>query len=472
VKVVFVGYNIDGISPFAYPSTADLADIKSWLRRAYPASTLIVSSGVVDAQANNLTGHFTCSDLNDALGAIRLVEVTRGGVDPLTHYYGLVSDKYFLMAGCSTVPDTPDARVVASGAAGNPAHHPEYPSIYWDKSSIFTGWYAGHELAHTFGRAHPGKCGESHDDSYFPYDQGHLSNIPEKYVGLDVGEKADGSTAVILPGLRWADVMTYCSNLWISKYTFEGILKRLYAENGLDPSGGPGLTPQVSQNPSPAPSGQFVDIIASVNLSKGTATFKYVQKNPSPYFQLADDEGDAVLRTLDAAGALIHAYRTRVHRNTDLNTNADQVGAIRTSIPYDDRISTLQLEVNEKIKAVFSAGGSRAAVNDLLVKNSGDLSGEEFSVMTSASQAEGIENGILVKWKAVGEGVTYTVEISLDKGKLWNTMAAGLTKNYLAISPRTLGLEDGRDVLVRVTSNDGFRSTAVDTKNISVGRRR
>jgi hypothetical protein len=472
VKVVFVGYNVDGISPFAYPSSADLAEIKSWLRRTYPVSEIILSSGVIDAQANNLTGHFTCSDLNDALGAIRLVEVTRGGVDKLTHYYGLVSDKYFLMAGCSTVPDTPDARVVASGAAGNPAHHSDYPSIYWDKSSIFTGWYAGHEIAHTFGRAHPGKCGESHNDSYFPYEHGHLSNSPEKYVGLDMGEKTDGSSAVVLPGLKWADLMTYCSDLWISKYTFDGILTRLYAENGLDPNGGPGLVLQGGQNTGQTPGGKFIDIIASVNFSKSVATFKFVQKADSPYFQLANEEGEAIIRTLDATGKLIHAYRARVHRNTDLNPDVEQIGAVRTSIPYDDQISTLELAVSEKIKAVYSAGGSRAVVNDLVVKNAVDLTGEEFSVMTSASQAEGISKGILVRWKSVGSGVTYTVEISIDnKGKLWSTLATGLTKNYLAIAPNKLGLDDGREVLVRVTANDGFRSTAVDTRNITIGKR-
>jgi hypothetical protein len=283
VKVVYVGYDVDGVSPYAYPSDADLDNIKSWLTRTYPTSQVVLSHGVVDATAIKLTGHFSCSDLNDELGAVRLSEITTGGVDPLTHYYGLVSDKYFLMTGCSIVPDSPDPRVVASGPAGNPAHHPDIPSISWDKSTIYTGWYAGHELAHTFGRSHPGKCGESHDDSDFPYDKGYLSNSPEKYVGLDVGDKSDLTSATALPGLKWTDTMTYCPNKWISEYTYDAILKRLYAENGLDPNGGPGLQEKATENSS----AKFIDIIASVNFTKSEAAFKYVQKSNTPYFPVA-----------------------------------------------------------------------------------------------------------------------------------------------------------------------------------------
>ena len=202
VRVIYFAYNLDGVSPFAYPSDADLTSIESWLTRTYPTSQIIISHDVVDAAVNKLSGHFKCYELNAALAGIRFDEVTNDNVDPLTHYYGLVSDKYYLMSGCSiVVPNVPDARVVASGPAGNPARHADVPSIYWDKSAIFTGWYAGHEIAHTFGRAHPGTCGELPEDSDFPYIGGFLSNSPEKYVGLDVGNNPDIASAVALPGL-------------------------------------------------------------------------------------------------------------------------------------------------------------------------------------------------------------------------------------------------------------------------------
>jgi hypothetical protein len=472
VKVILLAYNVDGISPFAYPSDADIASIKSWLSRAYPTSQLILSIGELDAKSIGLSGHFKCNDVDEALGAVRLKEVTDGGVDPLTHYYGLVSDKYFLMSGCSTVPDEPDARVVASGPAGIPARHPDVPEIYWDKGPIFTGWYAGHEIAHTFGRAHPGKCGESKDDSDFPYEMGRLSNRPEKYIGLDVGDKSDGTTAVVLPGLKWSDVMTYCPDRWISQYTYDGIFTRLYAENGQNPNGGPGPQLQAQQNPAFPSSAKFIDIIASINFTKASASFKYVRKSDFPYFRLAGEKGEATLSTLDQNGKVIQTFHAHISRYTDIHRDAEETATVRTSIPYDDRISSLALEVNEKIRATYSGGGTRAAVSDLVVKNAIDLSGEEFAMMTSASQAEGASKGLLVKWKAVGEGVKYTVEISGNKGSLWSTIAVDLSENYLTIVPERLGLSEGSNLLVRVTANDGFKSTAVETTSITVRKQR
>jgi len=473
LKVVYFAYNVDGVSPFAYPSDADLVSIQSWLMRTYPTAQLTLSSSVVDARANQLSGHFSCTDLNDALGAIRLIEVTKGGVDPLTHYYGLVSDKYFLMPGCSIVPDLPDPRVVASGPAGNPAHHPDIPSIFWDKSPLYTGWYAAHELAHTFGRSHPGKCGESSDDSDFPYDRGFLSNSPEKYVGLDLGNKQDFTSVVALPGLKWTDMMTYCANKWISFYTYDAILKRLYAENGLDPNGGPGtLSPlQLQANAGAQSSAGFIDILASVNFTTSHATFKYVQKSDLPYFKLAGQEGEAILNALDRDGRTVETVHVQLYRSTDISPDVARTAAVRTSIPYDDRIASLELVVSETIRGTYLAGSTRAAVNDLLVKNATDLNKEEFSIMTSATQAEGPENGILVRWKAVGEGVTYTVEISADQGHTWNTAAVGLTEHYFAIVPKKMQVSEGSSVLLRVTAHDGFRSTAVKTQSLVIGKR-
>ena len=285
-----------------------------------------------------------------------------------------------------------------------------------------------------------------------------------------MGNNPNLTSAVVLPGLKWTDVMTYCSNLWISRYTYQGILARLYAENGLDPNGGPGtIGPlQLQADATRNSSTKFIDIIASVDFTKSHAAFKYVQRSDSPYFQLAGDEGEAIIRTVDSNGTTIQTFHALLFRYTDVSPDADQIATVHVSIPYDDRISSLELMVNETIKTSYSAGGQRAAVSDLFVKNAADLNNQDFSMMTSATPAEGVNAGILVKWEAVGEGVTYTVEISADKGHMWNTVAVGLAEHYLVITPSKMGLSAGKNLMVRVTANDGIRSTAVDTKSITI----
>jgi hypothetical protein len=105
---------------------------------------------------------FACGDVNAQLSAIRGLDVA-GGTDRRTHYFGLVSDGAGFMRGCASgIPQTPDPTTVASGPTGN-------SGFSWDTDGCYGDWYTGHELGHTFGRFHPGFCGETHDDSSYPF---------------------------------------------------------------------------------------------------------------------------------------------------------------------------------------------------------------------------------------------------------------------------------------------------------------
>jgi hypothetical protein len=471
VKVIYVAYNLDGTSPLAEPSEEDYEAIKSWLQRAYPISQILISQDRIEAQPNSLKGPFTCDAVNTALAIKRIKEVRSHSVDLLTHYYGLVSDKYFFMRGCTSIAINPDPRFIASGPAGNPADYPNDKAISWDKSKTFAGWYAGHELAHTFGRTHPGKCGELAPlDSTFPFELGHLSNAPEKYIGIDMHDKADLSDAVVLPGLQWADMMTYCPNIWISGYTYTAIFDRLSQENRSSTTG-PSFAPfslQLKKNKPRGSARQYIDILISVNLTKATAHFEYVQKDESPYFELPDGQGEATIRTVNNKGGVIGSYHATVYNNTDLSPTADKTAVIRLSIPFSEKISSLELVLGSEIKASFSAGGERAAVSDLRARTAPELNPDEISMMALSNALDAARRDVFVSWKDAGEGVTYDVELSIDKGQTWSTIAARLSDHFLAIDPLKSHLSNGSDVVVRVTASDGFRSTAVETTTIKI----
>src|SRR5262249_49618665 len=149
------------------------------------------------------------------------------GTDKRTHYFGLVADGGFFMRGCAAgIPQTPDPTTVASGPTG--------PATWgWDFDGSYGDWYTGHELGHTFGRYHPGACGEAHDDPSYPFTAGQLANADDAFVGFDAGDPAYNLPMTALPGVAWHDVMTYCSYQWLSSYTYQGILTRLLAENNL-----------------------------------------------------------------------------------------------------------------------------------------------------------------------------------------------------------------------------------------------
>ena len=223
VRILGMRYQ-QGNPPVAYtPRTVDFDLLKSWLARAYPAGQVITSQAIVDATA---APPFTCADVNAQLAIIRALDMSAGG-DPRTHYYGLVGDGGFWMRGCSAVPaGAPDPSAVGSGPAGTP-----YGSFSWDTDASYADWYGGHEIGHTFGRLHPGFCGETQDDlQHYPFPNGQLGGAANSFVGFDVGDPLQGLPMTALPGQTWHDIMTYCSYEWLSPYTYRGILDRLIAE--------------------------------------------------------------------------------------------------------------------------------------------------------------------------------------------------------------------------------------------------
>jgi hypothetical protein len=221
VRLIGMRY-VQGSPPVTYvPSTRDFDLIVSWLGRAYPVGQVVSSTVIVDA---NAAPPFSCGDVNAQIAAIRALDVA-AGTDSRTHYYGVASDSGFFMRGCSAVPATPTPSAVGCGPTGS-------GSYGWDFDGSYGDWYTGHELGHTFGRVHPGFCGETADDlTNYPYENGQLGGSDASYAGFDVGDDTNGLPMAALPGTQWHDVMTYCDFQWISAYTYQGIRLRLLAEN-------------------------------------------------------------------------------------------------------------------------------------------------------------------------------------------------------------------------------------------------
>lgn len=206
--------------------------LRSWLLRAYPVASLEWSQLVVDADFLEPPFPVNASDLANAqLMAIRAREVS-SGIDPRTHYYGLVADdgtEGRFMRG-SAVYDQ-GSRVfglIASGPAGVPKHWT------WDTDPSYGDWYGAHELGHTFQRRHPGFPVDIQprdpDETGFPYQNGLISE-GDTHVGFDMGDPAWPQIAMrALPGHVHHDVMTYAPHQWLSKYTYEAIHDRLLDE--------------------------------------------------------------------------------------------------------------------------------------------------------------------------------------------------------------------------------------------------
>lgn len=234
VRVIGLRYR-DGADTYA-PDAIHFSYLRSWLGRAYPVASVEWSQIVVDADFKPpFNEEDTPVHANAQIAALRSKDVS-GDVDPRTHYYGLVSDgngKHFMRGLAFDIPATASPGVVASGPAGS---NPE-SGFNGDFDLSYADWYGAHELAHTFGRYHPGfpppneRGGQDASDPTFPYPDGRISGDGDGYVGLDMGDPDLNLPMQIMPGHSCHDVMTYRENQWVSAYTFHAIRQRLEEEN-------------------------------------------------------------------------------------------------------------------------------------------------------------------------------------------------------------------------------------------------
>jgi len=235
----------DGTAANVSPEAIHFDYLRSFLGRAYPVATVEWSQIVVDApplfappfagpqtpQGDDPLWRSKLAIAHNMLSALRAKDISTG-TDPRTHYYGLVSDAsagLFFRGAAKDVPKSPDPSIVAVGPVGDPA---QYGKLKWDRDRSYGDWYGAHELAHTFGRFHPGFCGQDASDPTFPYPEGRIGdNKHGAMIGLDVGD-----AILNLPMRIWAnetshDIMTYCDDQWISSYSYLAILDRLRLED-------------------------------------------------------------------------------------------------------------------------------------------------------------------------------------------------------------------------------------------------
>jgi hypothetical protein len=201
--VNLVVYRIRG--PGIWPAQAHVSQLADWLRRAFPVSDLRVWT----RDFPRLGGSPTCFFLNADLYLTKLWNAISGdqGAPWRARYYGMVDDQGGFMRGCSPIPG-----VTASGPTGTATYG-------WDFDGSYGDWYGGHELGHSYGRGHANFCGADGGPDY-PYPGGRISPFLTGYLaiyGFDIGTHQ-------VYGPNWNDVMTYCDYLWISDFTYEGLM--------------------------------------------------------------------------------------------------------------------------------------------------------------------------------------------------------------------------------------------------------
>ena len=434
VRILGMRYTSGSPAQSFEPAERDFQMVLSWLRRAYPVAEVLSTYTTIDATS---AWPFACGDVNGQLSAIRGLDVA-GGTDRRTHYYGLVSDGAGFMRGCASgIPQTPDPTTVASGPTGS-------SGFAWDTDGCYGDWYTGHEFGHTFGRFHPGFCGETHDDSSYPFSNGQLSNSNEEFVGLDFGDAVLGLPMRALPGVDWHDVMTYCDFQWLSSYTYMGVRNRIVAEENLGPT--PGPTKSAVRSRKRAAAGNLIHAVARVNIRDRAGKFVFVHPIPIGDASPEDRESPVLLSALDANGKVLAEYKIAPKYDSCQEGGPGGGATVDAVIPQPAGLRALRLVVGGETVDTFQPSRVRPAPRAL-----------KAIVPKGAAAAT-------IAWDeaSAAKDLTYAVQTSVDGGKTWQTQAIGLKTRKFKLDREELGKADA--VKVRVIASNGFESAVATLK--------
>jgi hypothetical protein len=459
VQFVSFGYFWDG--QFYYPRfIEDVLQTYSWIRRAYPLDSTPGSyndpspglrpnhwfvfddqlGGKVWIDPNCTPDMFKdpatfpqCSNLRASAYTNSLMSAMRAesGIPMNIFMYGLISDGLNFPRGQAS-----SGANVSSGPAGTSC----CGCTSWDTDGSCTDWYAGHEIGHTLGRAHPvagsSTCGHSADDPNFPY---FGAKISDGYAfGFDVGDPGlnpDLQLAVYSP-FFWYEIMSYCEPLWISDYTYDAMYDYMIANEQ-----------RAADSPGPRLQGDFLSVFGDIMPTADTAAIHRLRHLDEVASIPALIPGDYSIRLLDAAGGTLtdYAFTPETIYNTDLPMLSFGQVVSHTA-------GTAQVQI--------------VRISDSLVLTSQTLSVNPPTISGVALQSppDPVTGVVTLAWSASdpdGDPLTSDILYSVDNGVTFQPLQMNVSNSSALLD--TLPLGGSPTAILRVVASDGVHSAYGDT---------
>ncbi len=409
LRIFNVEYEKDGTTYLA--ANSHLTALESWLERAYPIDDLQVTRQTFTYPDPGVPDVDT---LHGYLAFGKLLRILFSGEDGRTVYYGLVDDGGGFMRGkANGIPST-----IAAGPTGS-------TTWGWDTDGSYGDWYGGHEIGHTQGRYHAEFCGAGGGTTY-PYDSGRISPAlsgDTAIYGFDIADRT-------LYDPNWKDVMTYCSNQWISDFTYEGIRDHLVNVGMASP-----VVPAATAD-------AFLAMMGTASLRDMTGELQTLNlisgKNTLPL----PASGDWEIVLLDTGDVELATYSFAPQELTDAEASPERPAIIAEIVPWDP--DTARVEIRYQGQLIDARAVS---ANAPTVSITGPKGGEQFS-----------DGPVPLNWNANdsdGDDMVFSVLFTNTGGERWETLATGLTDTSIELNAGDL---PGGDVALRVVASDGLLS--------------
>lgn len=421
-----VGYASGGTT--YYPPASHATQLVNWLKRAYPIDRISVWYRTTYRSG----GRPSCGDVNSILTSKRIWDILFGwssSVPSSAHYYGMVDDGGGFMRGCAMgIPHH-----IASGPTGT-------GTWGWDFDGSYGDWYGGHELAHTYGRYHAEFCGAGGGVAY-PYANGRISPVLSgntAIYGFNIGTKD-------IYGPNWKDVMTYCSNQWMSDFTYEGLMTYFQTHPILATT-----SARLEQDKQ-----DRLMVVGTINQSTGEVVLQPFFVVPDAEDAVERDENGAYAIVLrDAAGAELARYPfTPYEMHEDGPTLQQEQGdsgvtylLISELVPYVEGTASVDIEGPDQQVITTVKPGSASPTVTITSPNGGEvLSGDTITVEWTASDPD-------------GDTLRFNVQYSPDNGATWEMIAQGIEDTSVELD--AANVIQGDQALFRVWASDGLNTAS------------
>lgn len=293
-----------------------------------------------------------------------------------------------------------------------------------------------HELGHNYGRGHVGGCGTpSGVDGSYPFPGGTISDETAGHLGFNAYRRK------LLPLIGTADIMSYCSDRWISPYNWQKLFNRV----------GTGYGPVISSRGIATASAGLNTrglVGGLINLTNGTSSIR-------PVFDLGATAWGVAVTNAGTPGA---NYQLRAFSGADLKASypvsefyalADNADVPSTHRPWVAALGDMHGIDSIQLVSVQSPGTP-------LVTLTGGALAPSVTVHKPEAGPVTAEN-LNIEWSSTDDGgrpLSHVVRISHDGGASWRMLASEFIGTSLSIPVQDV--PGGTTCRVEVIASDGI----------------
>ncbi|GAB4581507.1 MAG: BACON domain-containing carbohydrate-binding protein [Anaerolineales bacterium] len=366
---------------------------------------------------------------NNLLNAMRI----ENGVPSNIFMYGMISDQGgFFPRG---------------QASGNVSSGPAGPGTWgWDYDGSYADWYAGHEIGHTLGRAHPNPnsddpateavegCGHSRSDPGFPYAFARISDGAIE--GFDVGDPGLNPLLVpaVYPALFWYDMMSYCDNQWLSDYTYEAMYQYMLAH----PTAGPEVAVTWF-------GGDFLSVFGVIAGDGSTASIQHIKRLSTVSEIPPLVAGDFIIR-LRNSGEVLADYPFTPELIDDGQEPYYSFGQVVDFVAGTTQVQIL--DDAENVLTTLTVSSHAPVVNYVNTPSLASATGGAASFSWGATDTD-------------GDPLTYDLHYSTDGGLTFQPLVQDLPNTSIDLDPAQLA--GSTNAVMRVVASDGVNTGYLDS---------